>query len=212
MTGGHVLLLSFVFAVMAFVIVAFFGMPLIFPFVAALGAACLPYLHLLRKKKKRMHAFEAQFADAVDLLGRAIRAGHAFTTGLQMIGEEVPDPVGEEFRRCFEEQKFGLPLKDSLLNLIERVDLLDLRIFVTAVLIQRIGAHRRDMDRSPTDREVSRSGGRCGLHGAGRMKGTCWGPPIARHDHLAMNQVHEDLFERQIARAIARRRHAGQGF
>jgi tight adherence protein B len=54
-----------------------------------------------------------------------------------MIGEEIPDPVGEEFRRCFEEQKFGLPLKDSMLNLMERIELLDLRIFVTAILIQR---------------------------------------------------------------------------
>ena len=209
MKVGTFFLLSFVFAVMAFVIVAFFGLPLIFPFVAALGAACLPYLHLLRKKKKRMHEFEAQFADAVDLLGRAIRAGHAFTTGLQMIGEEVPDPVGEEFRRCFEEQKFGLPLKDSLLNLIERVDLLDLRIFVTAVLIQReVGGNLAEiLDKiAYTIRERFKILRQVRVYTAqGRLTGYLLGAlPIALGLIIfAMNQEYmKILFERQIGRVL----------
>ncbi len=137
MKVGSFYLLSIGLALGACVLSTFLGLPLLFPVVAAGGAGVLPYLWLLRRKKKRVEAFEKGFAEAIDLLARAIRAGHAFSTGFQMIGEESPDPVGEEFRRCFEEQKFGLPLKDSLLNFMERIDLVDLRIFVTAVLIQR---------------------------------------------------------------------------
>lgn len=100
-------------------------------------AATLPYMYVRRRKTKRMHAFEEHFPEAIDLLGRAIRAGHAFSTGLQMVADEAPQPIGMEFRRVFEEQKFGLSLEDSLLALADRIELLDMRIFVTAVLIQR---------------------------------------------------------------------------
>jgi tight adherence protein B len=137
MKVGSFYLLSLALAVGLSVVALATGLPFVFPVVAAAGGAILPYLWLLRRKKKRIEAFESNFAEAIDLLSRAIRAGHAFSTGFQLVGEECPDPVGEEFRRCFEEQKFGLPLKDSLLNLMERIDLVDLRIFVTAVLIQR---------------------------------------------------------------------------
>ena len=112
-------------------------LPIPMAVMGGLAATQLPTLFLLHRKKKRLRAFEAGFADAIDLMARAIRAGHAFSTGFQMVADECPEPVGEEFRRCFEEQKFGLPLRDSLLNLMDRIDLLDLRIFVTAVLIQR---------------------------------------------------------------------------
>ncbi|MGH7549943.1 MAG: type II secretion system F family protein, partial [Gemmatimonadota bacterium] len=97
----------------------------------------LPYMYVRRRKTKRLRAFEEYFPEAIDLLGRAIRAGHAFSTGLQMVADESPQPIGMEFRRVFEEQKFGLSLEDSLLALADRIELLDMRIFVTAVLIQR---------------------------------------------------------------------------
>lgn len=109
--------------------------------VVALGAAAfgatLPYLYVKRKKAKRLERFEEHLPEAIDLLGRAIRAGHAFSTGLGMVAEESPDPVSEEFRQVFEEQRFGLAMEDSMLALADRVDLLDVRIFVTALLIQR---------------------------------------------------------------------------
>ena len=89
------------------------------------------------KRQKRLKAFEEHFAEALDLLGRAVRAGHAFTTGLEMISKEAPEPIAGEFRKTFEEQNFGLPLRDSLLNLAERVPLVDVRFFVTALLIQK---------------------------------------------------------------------------
>jgi tight adherence protein B len=106
--------------------------------IAAAGfGASLPYIYARRRKAKRLEAFEECFPEAIDLLGRAIRAGHAFSTGLQMVGEESPEPLAGEFRRVFEEQKFGLAIEDSLLALADRIDLVDMRIFVTALLIQR---------------------------------------------------------------------------
>jgi tight adherence protein B len=89
------------------------------------------------KRRSRLKAFEKVFPEAIDLLGRAVRAGHSFSTGLEMITTELPEPVSGEFRTTFEEQNFGLPLRDALLNLSERVPLIDVRFFVTAVLIQK---------------------------------------------------------------------------
>jgi tight adherence protein B len=84
-----------------------------------------------------MRAFEEQFPEALDLIARALKAGHAFATGLKMAADELPEPVGPEFRKTFDEQNFGLPLKESLENLTMRVPLIDVRFFATAVLIQR---------------------------------------------------------------------------
>jgi len=89
------------------------------------------------KRKRRLRQFEERFPEALDLLGRAIRAGHAFTTGLEMISKDSPEPVASEFRTAFEEQNFGLPLRDALLNMTERIPLIDVRFFVTALLIQK---------------------------------------------------------------------------
>jgi tight adherence protein B len=103
---------------------------------ALLGAA-LPYLMLMRRRTLRMRRFEEQFPEALDLLSRAIRAGHAFTTAVGMVADEAPDPIGPEFKKTFDEQNFGLPLKDALGNLGQRVPHIDVHFFVTAVLIQR---------------------------------------------------------------------------
>ena len=97
----------------------------------------LPFLVLRMKRAKRLHTFEEQFPEALDLIGRALKAGHAFATGLKMVADEMPEPVGPEFRKTFDEQNFGLPLKDALENLTVRIPLLDVRFFATAVLIQR---------------------------------------------------------------------------
>lgn len=106
---------------------------------AALGfiGLSMPLLYVKRRKKKRLLAFEEQFPEAIELLGRSIRAGHAFATGLKVVADESPDPSGTECRRVFEEQKFGLPLEDSMLALADRIDLVDVKIFVTAILVQR---------------------------------------------------------------------------
>jgi tight adherence protein B len=103
----------------------------------AIAGLALPYVVLRKKRTYRMRRFEEQFPEALDLLSRAIRAGHAFTTAMGMVADDAPDPIGPEFRKTFDEQNFGLPLKDALLNMCERVPLMDVRFFVTAVLIQR---------------------------------------------------------------------------
>ena len=110
------------------------------PFALPLGAAAgfaLPFLFLKVKRSRRLSAFEEQFPEALDMISRALKAGHAFATGLKMAADELPEPVGPEFRKTFDEQNFGLPLKDSLDNLAKRVPILDVRFFATAVLIQR---------------------------------------------------------------------------
>ena len=89
------------------------------------------------KRTRRLRKFEEAFPEALDLVSRALKAGHAFATGLKMVADEMPEPVGPEFRKTFDEQNFGLPLKDALANLTVRMPLLDVRFFSTAVLIQR---------------------------------------------------------------------------
>ena len=101
------------------------------------GAALLPFAVVAWKRSHRLHQFEEHFPEALDLLGRAVRAGHAFTTGLEMISRESVEPLAGEFRITFEEQNFGLPLRDAFLNLCERVPIIDVRFFVTALLIQK---------------------------------------------------------------------------
>jgi tight adherence protein B len=102
-----------------------------------LAAAFIPFAVVAFLRSRRLHRFEELFPEALDLLGRAVRAGHAFTTGLEMISKECPEPLAGEFRTAFEEQNFGLPLRDALLNLTERVPIIDTRFFVTALLIQK---------------------------------------------------------------------------
>ena len=105
--------------------------------VAASAGACLPYLYLRRRKMRFIRTFEEQLPEAIDLLGRAIRAGHPLSAGLKMAADEAAEPVAGAFRRVFEEQRFGIPFEDVLMGLADRIDLVDVRILVTAILIQR---------------------------------------------------------------------------
>jgi len=97
----------------------------------------LPYSFISYRRQKRFEKIEELFPDAIDTLARAVRAGHAFTTALEMISSEVPEPLAGEFRQLFEEQKFGMPVRDALLNFTERVPLVDIKFFATAVMLQR---------------------------------------------------------------------------
>jgi tight adherence protein B len=103
----------------------------------ATAAMFIPYAWLRRKRSSRLRRFEEQFPEALDLLSRAVRAGHAFQTAMGMVGDDLAAPVGPEFKKTFEQQNFGLPLRDALNQLTDRMPLLDVRFFVTAVLIQR---------------------------------------------------------------------------
>jgi len=97
----------------------------------------LPYSVVSYRRQKRFEKFEELFPEAIDTLARAVRAGHAFTTALEMISNEVAEPLSSEFRKLYEEQKFGMPVRDALMNLTQRVPLVDVKFFVTAVMLQR---------------------------------------------------------------------------
>ncbi len=107
----------------------------------ALGLAsvvgAVPIAVITDKRRRRLARFEEQFPDAIDLLGRAVRAGHAFTTGFELIAREMPEPLASEFGITFDQQNLGLPLRDALDQLARRVPLPDVRFFVTALQIQR---------------------------------------------------------------------------
>jgi tight adherence protein B len=110
--------------------------PVVALLATAIGAM-LPNMYVRRKRTKRLNAFEEFLPESIDLVGRALRAGHPLSAGFKMAADDGPEPVAGEFRRVFEEQRFGLPLQDSLLALADRINLVDVRILVTAILIQR---------------------------------------------------------------------------
>ena len=99
--------------------------------------ASLPYFYVRRTRAKRLNKLEEQFPEALEFLARSMRAGHAFTISLEMLGEELPEPLGQEFRTLFNEQNLGAALEVALANLCNRVPLLDVRFFSSSVLLQK---------------------------------------------------------------------------
>lgn len=105
--------------------------------VAGIIFFLVPYAWLLAKRASRMKKFASQLPEALELVARALRAGHSLAAGLHVVAEEMPAPIADEFGRVYEEQNLGIPIEDSLKNVCERVPNLDLRFFVTSVLVQR---------------------------------------------------------------------------
>ena len=105
--------------------------------VAAAGGAALPVLVVVVKRRRRLSKFEELFPDAIEMLSRAVRAGHAFTTGFELISHEMPEPVASEFQITYEQQNLGMPLREALGQLAHRVPTEDVNFFVTALQIQR---------------------------------------------------------------------------
>ena len=136
-TPGAIVGMSIGIGVGAGLLAALFTRQIIFAPVAGLLFAFGPYAFLRNRRSARMKVFEEQVPEALDLLSRALRAGHAFQTALGMVGEELKEPVGPEFKKTFDQQNYGLPLREALNQLTERVTVLDVKFFVTAVLIQR---------------------------------------------------------------------------
>ncbi|HEV3021160.1 MAG TPA: type II secretion system F family protein, partial [Pirellulales bacterium] len=102
-----------------------------------LSLGSLPLLWLIWRKKRRLKAFGAQLPDALELISRALRAGHSLAAGFNMVQEEMPAPISVEFGRVFEEQNLGIPMEDALTSMADRIPNLDLRFFSTAVILQR---------------------------------------------------------------------------
>ncbi|MCS6864170.1 MAG: type II secretion system F family protein [Gemmataceae bacterium] len=105
--------------------------------MGALGLFSLPWLWLYTKRANRLKAFAAQLPDAMELVARALRAGHSLAAGMHVVAEEMPGPISKEFGRVYEEQNLGIPLEEALKGMCERVPNLDLKFFVTSVAIQR---------------------------------------------------------------------------
>jgi tight adherence protein B len=103
----------------------------------ALVMFSLPWIWLWFKRRRRLNKFAAQLSDALELVARALRAGHSLGAGMHVVAEEMPSPIADEFGRVFEEQNLGIPIEDAMRSLCERVPNLDLRFFVTSVAIQR---------------------------------------------------------------------------
>ncbi len=124
-------------AVAGLVLAMLIGLPTFAVIIIGVAAGMLPFFSVLSAKQKRMLLIEQQLPDALDLMARAMLAGHAFPSGLKMVGEEVPEPVSGEFRIVFDEINYGISVQDALTNLATRVPSTDLRYFVISVLIQR---------------------------------------------------------------------------
>jgi tight adherence protein B len=133
-------------ASMALMMVPGFGLGLLMPVlfngpttavVMGLFFGSIPYLVVRAKRTKRLNTLEEQFPEALDFLARSMRAGHAFSISLEMLGEEMADPLGQEFRALFNEQNLGAPIDIALRNFSTRVPLLDVRFFTSSVLLQK---------------------------------------------------------------------------
>ena len=135
--AGNFLVLCLGSALLLGLILFLAGGNILFGWAGLLLGFFLPYAYASHMRAKRFQRFEERFPEAIDTLARAVRAGHAFTTALELIANEVSEPVAGEFRQLYEEQKFGLPVRDALVNLTQRVPLVDVKFFVTAVMLQR---------------------------------------------------------------------------
>jgi tight adherence protein B len=136
-TLGTIVLASALIGALAFYLVHTFLHLVLVAAVVGVLAACMPFGFVRYTRTRRLLKFEEQFPEAIDLLSRALRAGHAITTGLSMVAEELPAPIGPEFQTLYDQQNFGLPLSQALKSFADRVVILDARFFVTAVLTQK---------------------------------------------------------------------------
>jgi len=132
---GEFVLLSLLCAGVGFLVGRSMGL-LVAPIFAA-GCGYLPYLNLKRKAAKRLDNFQAQLPEAIDMLVNAMKSGYSLQAAIKFAGEESPDPLGPEFARVYDEQRLGMDVRGALLALQERVNILDCRMFVTALLLQR---------------------------------------------------------------------------
>jgi tight adherence protein B len=136
-TVGSVLLATAFMACVMYLAVKWLTYSTYLALAAAPLGGMLPIILVRFARTKRMEKFEEQFPESIELIARALRAGHALPTGLLMVADEMPDPVGTEFKLVYDRQNFGMPLPDALRGLADRVPVLDARFFVTAVLTQR---------------------------------------------------------------------------
>ena len=137
MSVGNLIGLVVSFACAGLIGITLLGKSMVIALIVGVILGALPIIHVTRARDKRLSRISDQLPDAIDLMGRAMRAGHAFPTALKMVGDEMPEPIGIEFRTLFDEINYGVALQDALLNLLARVPSPDLQYLVVAILIQR---------------------------------------------------------------------------
>jgi tight adherence protein B len=136
-TLGVFVLLSLALFGLGFLIGYIFKWQFAFSVAAGFLLSCFPSIVVNYKRKRRMKKFIFLFPDTLEMFSRSLRAGHSFTGALQLVAQEMPAPVGPEFQKVFDEQNLGIPMRVALTDLTDRIDSLDVKFFVTAVLIQR---------------------------------------------------------------------------
>ena len=136
-TVGKLVSLSAILLVAGTWVATFRAPSFVLAAIAGIGLASLPFVFLYAKRWRRLRKFEELLPDTIDLMARALRAGHTITSSIEMVASEGSEPVATEFRRVFEEQNFGLPLREAMLNLADRVPLPDVSFLVTAILVQK---------------------------------------------------------------------------
>lgn len=137
MTGTQLLAMTIGLGALGVFGVSAVGAPIIFAPVAGVILGAMPLLFISWKRKRRVNAFGRQLPDALELISRALRAGHSLAAGFNLVGDEMADPIASEFARCYEEQNLGVPIEEALEGMTRRVPNLDLRFFATAVILQR---------------------------------------------------------------------------
>ena len=124
-------------AVVGVAVGVIFSLPIVAIPLGSAFLAALPFFWLLKRKQKRIKLFVEAMPEAVELIGRALRAGHGLASGLHLVAEEMRGPIADEFNRVFEEQNLGIPIELSLRNMADRIPVMDVRFFVIAIIIQR---------------------------------------------------------------------------
>jgi len=134
---GTFVLLSLTLFAVAIAAGSILHWPAILAISVGLALFAIPNIYVNVKRRLRVKRFMNHFPDALEMFARSLRAGHSFTGAIQLVAQEMPDPVGPEFQKVFEEQNLGIPLRQALIGMTDRVDALDVRFFATAILVQR---------------------------------------------------------------------------
>lgn len=137
LTAGRFLAISVAVAAASWALTFFCGAPLALTPIAVVFGGMLPLMWLLFRRKRRLKQFATQLPDALELIARALRAGHSLAAGMNLVQEEMTPPISDEFGRCADENNFGVPLEDAMLQMTQRVPNLDLKFFATSVILQR---------------------------------------------------------------------------
>lgn len=135
--AGKLILTSGVIGLVAYEVAQVFYGTFWISLAIGVPAALAPFIFVVIMRARRMAAFDREFPEVIELLSRSVRAGHSFTSGMEIVASDLPEPAATEFRVTFDEQRYGLPLRDALMNLCERVPSVDVRLFVIALLVQK---------------------------------------------------------------------------